>query len=216
MCRPCDAARLAAWNRANPDRVRAGHQRRKDADRDGWRARKRAWAKRSQARHPEKWAARSKAHYEANRAERLAYAKAYAAAHPDKVRAYKRAYDRKDPARHAQRVNAWAEKNRARKAAANAAWAKANPDRRAVIDQRRRAVKAAVPNTLTHSEWLEVLECFEHRCAYCLRSDARLTQDHVIPIARRGEHTASNVVPACQACNAKKGDRPIFMMARFI
>lgn len=32
--------------------------------------------------------------------------------------------------------------------------------------------------------------------------------DHYIAIANGGNHTASNIVPACLPCNAAKGDRP--------
>jgi 5-methylcytosine-specific restriction endonuclease McrA len=43
-------------------------------------------------------------------------------------------------------------------------------------------------------------------CHYCgQRLPAReLTMDHVVPIARGGRSTRSNVVPCCKACNNKK------------
>ena len=43
-------------------------------------------------------------------------------------------------------------------------------------------------------------------CHYCHRKvkpDA-LTLDHLVPIARGGESTKNNLVPACKECNAKK------------
>lgn len=57
---------------------------------------------------------------------------------------------------------------------------------------------------LTQDEWDDVVYLFDYRCAYCSRK-GKLTLDHVIPISRGGEHTKSNVVPACPECNFSKG-----------
>ena len=53
-------------------------------------------------------------------------------------------------------------------------------------------------------EWKTLLQRYDHRCAYCLRPNVRLTRDHVIPLAKGGQHTASNIVPACRNCNSQK------------
>lgn len=57
-------------------------------------------------------------------------------------------------------------------------------------------------------EWRLVREIYGHRCAYCGRDSGRLTQDHVVPLARGGDHTFFNIVPACFRCNVQKGLRP--------
>ena len=43
-------------------------------------------------------------------------------------------------------------------------------------------------------------------CFYCgcHASPKELTMDHIVPIARGGNSTKSNVVPACKECNNKK------------
>lgn len=48
-----------------------------------------------------------------------------------------------------------------------------------------------------------------HMCGYCagLFSHSRLTRDHIIPYAKRGQDTWMNVVTACRACNERKGSR---------
>lgn len=82
--------------------------------------------------------------------------------------------------------------------------------------ERRRARMRGVVCTLTHAEWLSILEVHDHRCAYCLRHTSEcgtLEQEHVIALSRGGEHTADNVVPGCGRCNASKGAKPVFMMA---
>lgn len=52
----------------------------------------------------------------------------------------------------------------------------------------------------------EVLRRDDRTCQYC-GSRKHLTLDHVIPRSRGGRHTWDNVVTACSACNARKGNR---------
>lgn len=60
---------------------------------------------------------------------------------------------------------------------------------------------------VTVEEWAELVEEWDGRCAYCGVTPMVLTQDHAVPIARGGEHSIDNIVPACQPCNSSKGDR---------
>jgi len=49
-------------------------------------------------------------------------------------------------------------------------------------------------------------------CHYCERrfSASQLTMDHIVPLARGGESTQGNIVPACRECNRdKKLDTPV-------
>lgn len=64
----------------------------------------------------------------------------------------------------------------------------------------------------TAGDWRRALRWFDHRCAYC-GADGRLTRDHVQPLSRAGEHTASNIVPACKPCNRAKGDKVLEVFA---
>jgi len=43
-------------------------------------------------------------------------------------------------------------------------------------------------------------------CHYCERpvGAAQLTMDHIVPLARGGTSTKSNLVPSCHACNQEK------------
>jgi 5-methylcytosine-specific restriction endonuclease McrA len=59
----------------------------------------------------------------------------------------------------------------------------------------------------------EILEYFGHACAFCLRTDIKLTQDHVIAITLGGGHTKENVIPACQPCNSRKKNKLVVFMA---
>ncbi len=89
-----------------------------------------------------------------------------------------------------------------------AAWTKANPEKVAARCHRRKARKRNAPvNDFTSRQWKEILEYFNHACAYCLRQDVPLTMEHMTPLSRGGENSASNVVPACLSCNASKQAR---------
>lgn len=52
----------------------------------------------------------------------------------------------------------------------------------------------------------EVLKRDNHTCRYCggTAPDVRLTVDHVLPVALGGSDDPSNLVAACQDCNAGK------------
>jgi len=72
----------------------------------------------------------------------------------------------------------------------------------------KRAIKAKLHATLTLEQWLETLEYFQWKCAYCQEEEYTLLE-HFIPINHEGGTTQSNCVPACHGCNAvKKGWHP--------
>jgi 5-methylcytosine-specific restriction endonuclease McrA len=49
----------------------------------------------------------------------------------------------------------------------------------------------------------------EFRCVYCgeVFPAEALSVDHVQPRARGGDHSAGNLVTACEGCNVRKGHR---------
>jgi 5-methylcytosine-specific restriction endonuclease McrA len=128
--------------------------------------------------------ARARAGYAAN----LEHYRAY---HTEKQRAYREA----DPERIRQRDRA--------------SYA-ASPFRMREAARKRRALLANVSGPgLTESEWSEILEINDHRCAYCLEQSNSLEVDHIVALARGGSHSADNVVPACETCNTSKNDRSL-------
>jgi 5-methylcytosine-specific restriction endonuclease McrA len=54
-----------------------------------------------------------------------------------------------------------------------------------------------------------VLLKWQHACAYCGVSGVPLELDHVVPRSRGGSDRESNRVPACHACNQRKGNQSI-------
>lgn len=82
---------------------------------------------------------------------------------------------------------------------------------RNMSNQRRRATKADLPSTLTVAEWQEILEMYGNRCVYCSTKDAKLDQEHIVPVVKGGEYTKDNIVPACGSCNSSKGSKSLLM-----
>lgn len=112
------------------------------------------------------------------------------------------------------------EKTRAENAAFRAAnpdylveWQRKNPERRQVYRATRRARLAGGEPDLAPAEWQEILDEFDHACAYCQARSVPLEQEHMTPISRGGRHTASNVVPACRSCNARKATKNLWEFA---
>lgn len=103
---------------------------------------------------------------------------------------------------HLQRVKSWKLRNHG----------KASINRR-MQKVRRRALKVGAQiNQFTKHEWIRMQGDYDYRCAYCwLRQP--LTQDHIVPLSKGGNHHASNIVPACKPCNSIKGDKMNFMPA---
>jgi 5-methylcytosine-specific restriction endonuclease McrA len=70
--------------------------------------------------------------------------------------------------------------------------------------RRRTKYKASLISDLTSVQWDMICQEHGHLCHYCHQSRI-LTMDHVIPLSKGGNHTASNIVPACRSCNSHKG-----------
>lgn len=62
---------------------------------------------------------------------------------------------------------------------------------------------ARITHDLTDAQWL-ALQAAWGGCAYCGSNLAPLHRDCVLPIARGGRYTLTNVVPACPTCNTSK------------
>ena len=105
------------------------------------------------------------------------------------------------------RSGAWARKNATRISARRRALYAVDPSGPKMCAHRRRARKKGNGGNLTKTEWKAIVVEFGGACAYCCRTDLKLTLDHVLPLAQGGCHDAANVVPACKPCNCKKQNR---------
>lgn len=62
--------------------------------------------------------------------------------------------------------------------------------------------------SFNENDWQETKAYFMNKCAYC-GAETDLVVDHAIPInkAKLGEHRIGNLVPSCNDCNVRKGNR---------
>jgi hypothetical protein len=67
--------------------------------------------------------------------------------------------------------------------------------------QIQRAKQAGAQHDLTLEQWLETLEYFDNKCAYC--GGKYEVIEHYLPVSQAGT-TVSNCVPACLQCNVMK------------
>ncbi len=84
---------------------------------------------------------------------------------------------------------------------------------RAILRERtlryRRRIRRAKIRDFTANQWEQLQILYNHRCVYChQRNKGTLTRDHIIPVSKGGNHTWTNIVPACRQCNGKKFTGP--------
>lgn len=75
-------------------------------------------------------------------------------------------------------------------------------ERSRIAVQNKRTRDLGLVSNLTIEEWLEIIERYENKCAYC--GDEWTDLEHVISVAEGGGTTKANVVPSCRACNTEK------------
>jgi len=139
-------------------------------------------------------AAKRKAHRQKDPERTRRYLREWAKRNPDKVKAA----SRRNYAKHSERFKQTAK-----------AWGKRNPKKRSAImafqnAKRRSRKKANGGRGFTRAHWLELVERFGGKCAYCrIRKISSI--DHFEPLARGGPDDYTNIAPACASCNSRKG-----------
>lgn len=106
---------------------------------------------------------------------------------------------------------AWRKKNHAYVLSKERKYYRLSPKRRALCREKDRRRRHRWYGTsvvdFTINQWNKIKRICRYRCVYCGKKK-KLTQDHVIPLSKKGNHTALNIVPACQSCNSSKMDGP--------
>lgn len=152
---------------------------------------------------------RSLTYYHAHKEQRQAKAREWKTAHREECKAYCKAWNQAHPEKGRQYANKhranFPEEVRAR----GRAYAKSHPEIFHRNTQRRRARKAAATlNDFTIAQWQAMQIHYGYRCVYCGKKPKKLAQDHLTPLSKGGNHTATNIVPACRSCNSRKHTGP--------
>jgi 5-methylcytosine-specific restriction endonuclease McrA len=77
-------------------------------------------------------------------------------------------------------------------------------ERPTLSTSRSRVERVPVPG-LNDDVWRFMKEMYKNRCYYCDRGGIKLQREHRVPLARCGDNHLSNIVPACEPCNRRKG-----------
>ncbi len=69
--------------------------------------------------------------------------------------------------------------------------------------------KHAYKNRIPPLNNRELFRRDQHICLYCGKqtTEKKLTRDHILPVAKGGKNSWSNVITACKKCNTRKGCR---------
>lgn len=117
------------------------------------------------------------------RARRSAAAKRWSDAHPEQSREWKRDYKKRNPEMYRQRTQ--------------------------VHSNHQRALRIGRESSFHWIDWVDVLERFHYRCAYCGAGDCLLDVEHIEPVFCGGKNIVGNIAPACRPCNAQKFRRTL-------
>ncbi len=83
----------------------------------------------------------------------------------------------------------------------------------ALASMKQRAARHGAGVEVTKEQIDALYEVFDGKCIYCGKSEEgelrRHAIDHVIPLNRGGTSHISNLVLACNQCNASKNDKPL-------
>lgn len=129
---------------------------------------------------------------------------------PERHRENGRKHYAANPERFRENKRRWVSANKEKDLASKRKWDKTHPENKREHCAKRRARKrGAAVNDLTYVQWADVLIRYRHTCFYCGNVPNKLEQDHVLPLSRGGNHTISNIVPACGYCNRSKGNKTL-------
>jgi len=137
---------------------------------------------------------------EVQKAAKAAYQRAWKKAHKEEVAAYQKAWVQT----HQAEISAYRQSHKAEMAASDKAYRLAHYD--AVLDRgsRRLARKRSV--TIENVSRAVVYERDAGRCHICGRkvNPNRWHLEHLVPLARGGEHSYQNVAVSHPTCNLRK------------
>jgi 5-methylcytosine-specific restriction endonuclease McrA len=148
-------------------------------------------------------------YYAANRERYRVYSVGYRAANDERLRERRREYKRANRESLSAKARVYYRENRAALLAKGVTrhrdWYARNRGRSFAYSHARRAALRNVRiNDFTADQWDAMLAYYGHRCGYCGGPLDPSTHDHMMPLARGGDHTEANIVPACRRCNGSK------------
>lgn len=151
----------------------------------------RAYAKSRYWADVEMQRAKNRKYYWANHTKKLAQSRAYAEANRAELNTYSRA---------------WAATHKTRSLAMKRAWTLAHPHECRQVKAKRRARMAGCG--VSRADYREIIATWNGLCGICAAPvEGRYEFDHIVPLAKGGAHTQSNIQVTHQSCNRRKGSK---------
>lgn len=147
-------------------------------------------------------------HYAENRERYKADGKRRYEQNAEQIKDRVRAYRVENTERCNELSRRWGERNPEKRRAIKAAWKKRNPEQAVRDFHRRKTRLISSGGSFTKAEWRALCQACGNVCLAC-GVRARLTVDHVTPVALGGSNDIDNIQPLCGPCNWKKNARTI-------
>lgn len=167
--------------------------------------------------NPGKAKAKDVAYYAANSEKVKAKRLAYYAANTNKQKDYSAVYRAENPDKAKASCAAWRAANPGKLKAKIAIWRAANPESLRIYSANRRARKRKCGGVLSKGLSDKLFSLQKGRCACCGNPlGEKYHLDHIMPLARGGANTDSNMQLLINTCNMQKhaSDPLHFMRAR--
>lgn len=161
------------------------------------------------AANPKKWKEIAHRSYVANKDKHFADCKEWRDKNREKYLAYQKAYMKAWRQRNPEKVRAKFLKYYPKMRLTSKLWEKRNPHKMVDKGHRRRARMLAGTTEDCTARIAVLLR--ERFCRWCCEFMplGTATIDHVIPLARGGQHCRDNLVAACRKCNSSKGQKTL-------
>lgn len=135
------------------------------------------------------WKNKNQKWYQNNRQQKLDYASIKRETNKPQANQYAKNYRKNNPEKIKQD---------------NLIWRKNNPEKVRELEHRRRArIKNNGEYEIRKSF---LIKLYKSPCINCGEL-GNITQDHIVPIARGGQHSEGNLQPLCKKCNSSKKDK---------
>lgn len=138
-------------------------------------------------------------------------------ANPARAKAAYQSYYRANRAMMIQRATAYQAARPEQTSAKNARWARLHRPQLNFANRRNKKLRSGMTGTHSFAEWEALKARYNFKCLRCERSEpeVRLTQDHIVPVAKGGTNSIDNIQPLCKSCNSKKHLKTIDYRLKF-
>ena len=126
---------------------------------------------------------------------------------PNQIREYNRSWRDKNNARVLKNAARWRADNPSKRKEIQKRYRDSHKEEIALASRARRAKSSS--DAVTVEDWMRIRAEYGDACALCgiPQTMVRLEMDHIIPLAKGGEHKVDNIQPLCRTCNASKGTK---------